>query len=200
MYLRKYASIVMERRGRTITEETRWIERIVAGDHEAFRLLMDKYNTYLFHVVYSVLRSTADAEDVTQEVLFKIYASLPRYEHKGLKTWMTRIAVNKAIDYKRSLERKREQLTDQLEELIPNEANETTVEDEVLHTQLQQRVRDYLHEMPDNYRQVVVAFYIEDKSYQEIATEQGIALKTVESKLYRAKQWIRKHWKEDELI
>jgi RNA polymerase sigma factor (sigma-70 family) len=188
----------VERRGRTISEETDWIKRIVAGDHEAFRLLMDKYNVYLFHVVYSVLRSTKDAEDVTQEVLLKIYASLPHYQHKGLKTWMTRIAVNKAIDCKRALERKREQLTDQMEELITEAASPTLVEDEVMHAQLQQRVKDYLHEMPDNYRQVVVAFYIEDKSYQEIAAEQGIALKTVESKLYRAKQWIRKHWKEEE--
>ncbi|NHN33788.1 sigma-70 family RNA polymerase sigma factor [Paenibacillus sp. S3N08] len=188
----------MERRGRTITEETDWIKRIVAGDHEAFRLLMDKYNTYLFHVAYSILRSTKDAEDVTQEVLLKIYASLPHYQHKGLKTWMTRIAINKAIDYKRSLERKREQLTGQMEELDLPEASETSVEDEVIYVQLQQRVKDYLHEIPDNYRQVVVAYYIEDKSYQEIASQQGVAIKTVESKLYRAKQWIRKHWKEEE--
>jgi RNA polymerase sigma factor (sigma-70 family) len=189
--------MVMERRGRTITEENDWIKRIVAGDHEAFRLLMDRYNTYLFHVAYSVLRSTKDAEDVTQEVLLKIYASLPQYQHKGLKTWMTRIAVNKAIDYKRALERKREQLTDDMELLVV-EASDTSVEDEVMYAQLQQRVKECLHEIPDNYRQVVVAYYIEDKSYQEIATQLGVAIKTVESKLYRAKQWIRKHWNEEE--
>jgi RNA polymerase sigma factor (sigma-70 family) len=189
---------VLERRGRTITEETDWIKRIVAGDHDAFRLLMDKYNTYLFHVAYSVLRSTKDAEDVTQEVLLKIYASLPHYQHKGLKAWMTRIAFNKSIDYKRALERKREQPTADMEGLGRAEANDISVEDEVMTAQLQQRVRDCLHEIPDNYRQVVLAYYIEDKSYQEIAIQQGVAIKTVESKLYRAKQWIRKHWKEEE--
>jgi RNA polymerase sigma factor (sigma-70 family) len=193
------SSIVTERRGRTITEDNDWIERIVKGDHDAFRLLMDKYSPYLFHVVYSVLRSTKDAEDVTQEALLKIYASLPQYQFQGLKTWMTRIAVNKAIDYKRALDRKREQLSDEVEELVINESlSATGVEDEVLHLQLQQQVRDYLELMPINYRDVVVAFYIEDKSYQEIAAEQGVTLKTVESKLYRAKQWIRKHWKEEE--
>jgi RNA polymerase sigma factor (sigma-70 family) len=191
------SSIVTERRGRTITEESEWIERIIAGDKQVFRLLMEKYNTYLYHAVYSVLRSTKDAEDVTQEALLKIYASLPQYQHQGLKTWMTRIAVNKAIDYKRALERKREQLTADIEEILP-EDDVHTVEEEVLNKQRKQQLRQYLDDIPANYREVVVAYYIEDKSYLEIAAEQGVTLKTVESKLYRAKQWIRKHWKEEE--
>jgi len=183
--------------GENISEESKWIERIVAGDVQSFRLLMNKYQSYLYHVAFSVLRSSKDAEDVTQEALLKIYASLPQYQHQGFKTWITRITVNKAIDYKRSLERKREQLTNEPELLAPvNPAH--TVEEEVLHNQRRQRIRECLELMPDNYRDVVVAFYIEDKSYQEIAIEQGVTLKTVESKLYRAKQWIRKHWKEEE--
>ncbi|MDF2961294.1 MAG: polymerase, sigma-24 subunit, subfamily protein [Paenibacillus sp.] len=193
------SSIVTERRGRTITEESEWIERIIAGDKQVFRLLMEKYNSYLFHVVFSVLRSTKDAEDVTQEALLKIFASLPQYQHQGLKTWMTRIAVNKAIDHKRALERKRgrEQLTAEIEEMLPADSIHS-VEVEVLDKQRRQQLRQYLDDIPANYREVVVAYYIEDKSYQEIATEQGITLKTVESKLYRAKQWIRRHWKEEE--
>ncbi|QYR19274.1 sigma-70 family RNA polymerase sigma factor [Paenibacillus sp. sptzw28] len=158
---------------------------------------MNKYNTYLYQVAYSVLHSTNDAEDLTQEALLKIYASLPQYQHQGFKTWITRITVNKAIDYKRSRERKREQLSDEPELLLPMELTKT-VEDEVMYKHRRQRIREYLDEIPDNYRDVLVAFYIEDKSYQEIAVEQGVTLKTVESKLYRAKQWIRKHWREDE--
>ncbi|UQZ84471.1 ECF RNA polymerase sigma factor SigW [Paenibacillus konkukensis] len=169
----------------------------MAGDVQSFRFIMDKYNPYLFQVAFSVLRSTKDAEDVTQEALLKIYASLPQYKHQGFKTWITRITVNKAIDYKRALERKREQLTDEPELLLPDDSA-NTVEDEVLYKQRQQRVRECLDDLPDNYRDVLVAFYIEDKSYQQIAVEQGVTLKTVESKLYRAKHWIRKHWKEEE--
>jgi RNA polymerase sigma factor (sigma-70 family) len=158
---------------------------------------MDKHSTYLYHIIYSVLRSAKDAEDVSQEALMKIYTSLPQYQHQGLKTWMTRIAVNKAIDHKRAMERKREQLTAEMGEIIPADRNHT-VEIVVLDRQRRQQIRDCLDEIPANYRDVVVAYYIEDKSYLEIAEEQGVTLKTVESKLYRAKQWIRKHWKEEE--
>ncbi|WP_309137989.1 sigma factor [Bacillus pseudomycoides] len=48
-----------------------------------------------------MLRHEEDAQDITQEVFVKIHASLPNYQFRGLKTWMTRIATNHAIDYKR---------------------------------------------------------------------------------------------------
>ncbi|MEX2104399.1 MAG: sigma factor-like helix-turn-helix DNA-binding protein, partial [Bacilli bacterium] len=60
------------------------------------------------------------------------------------------------------------------------------------------RIRERLNELPQNHREVIYAFYIEEKSYQQIAEEQGLALKSIESKLYRAKLWIRNHWEEDE--
>ncbi|WP_301292672.1 RNA polymerase sigma factor [Paenibacillus tyrfis] len=192
------SSIRREGRGRTITEEA-WIARIVSGDADAFRELVDKYGNYLFQAVYGVLRSTKDAEDVTQEALLKIYASLPQYRYQGLKTWLTRIAVNKAIDFKRSQDRKKEDLTDDWEGRTPPEPLQSSpVETQVIRRERSTYVRERLDRLPENYRDVVVAFYIEEKSYQQIAEEQQVAIKTVESKLYRAKQYMRKVWKEEE--
>ncbi|MFB6367391.1 RNA polymerase sigma factor [Paenibacillus elgii] len=192
------SSIRREGRGRTITEEA-WIARIISGDADAFRELVDKYGHYLFQAVYGVLRSTKDAEDVTQEALLKIYASLPQYRYQGLKTWLARIAVNKAIDFKRSQDRKKEDLTDDWEERTPPEPlRNSPVETQVIRRERSTYVRERLDRLPENYRDVVVAFYIEEKSYQQIAEEQQVAIKTVESKLYRAKQYMRKVWKEEE--
>ncbi|MGY4758087.1 RNA polymerase sigma factor [Paenibacillus caseinilyticus] len=170
------------------------------GDREAFRELVERYGTDLYKAVYSVLHSAGDAEDVTQEVLLKIYSSLPQYRHGGLKTWLTRIAVHKAIDYKRSKDRKREQLTEEWEAI--GEAARSPgspVEEKVLRRDRRERVRENLERLPGAYRDVVVAFYLEDKSYQQIADEQQVAVKTVESKLYRAKQYMRKAWREEDL-
>lgn len=192
------SSIRREGRGSTIREEA-WIARIVSGDADAFRELVDKYGNYLFQAVYGVLRSTKDAEDVTQEALLKIYASLPQYRYQGLKTWLTRIAVNKAIDFKRSQERKKEDLTDDWEGRTPLEPLQNSpVEAQIIRRERSTYVRERLDCLPENYRDVVVAFYIEEKSYQQIAEEQQVAIKTVESKLYRAKQYMRKVWKEEE--
>lgn len=170
------------------------------GDANAFREFADTYSQYLFQVAYSVLHSVKDAEDVTQETMMKIYSSLPQYRGQGFKTWITRIAVNKAIDYKRSRDRKREELTEEWGQHMPAAHSGTvnSVEEIVLERQERERIRRKIRELPDSYRDVVVAFYIEEKSYQQIAEEQNLALKTVESKLYRAKKYMKKHWKGEE--
>lgn len=106
-------SIYLERRGRVITEEQR-IAQALSGDREAFRHLALQYGPYLYQVVYGVLQSPKDAEDVTQEVPPKCTLPSLSISKEGFKTWITRIAVNKAIDFKRS-RRKREELTDDVE-------------------------------------------------------------------------------------
>ena len=86
--------------GKDIEDED-WVDLILAGDTEAFRLLIDRYANYIYQAAYGVLRNGKDAEDVAQEAFVQIFLSLPRYQRKGLKSWMARIAVNKAIDYRR---------------------------------------------------------------------------------------------------
>nr|WP_026074441.1 sigma-70 family RNA polymerase sigma factor [Brevibacillus massiliensis] len=176
-------------------QDEQLIRQIIAGDAEAFRIFLERYRQYLFQVVYSVLRHQKDAEDVTQEVFVQIYLSLPQYQSQGIKAWMTRIAVNKAIDWKRKAQRSREELTESLDQLSVPVAAEAA-DSPVLQKEYRETIRGRLHELPQNYREVVYAYYFEEKSYQEIASEQGIEPKSVESKLYRARKWIRSHWQE----
>nr|WP_255298284.1 sigma-70 family RNA polymerase sigma factor [Brevibacillus dissolubilis] len=174
------------------------IQQIKSGDGAAFRQFVQKYQSYLLGVVNSVLHHPKDAEDVTQEVFVQIYLSLPNYRSEGLKTWMTRIAVNKAIDFKRRQKRQREELTESIEGIYASDALAAeSAETPVMEREQKSQVRRRMREMPGNYRGVIEAYYFEEKSYQQIADEQGVALKSVESKLYRAKQWMRKHWGEE---
>ncbi|MNR68457.1 RNA polymerase sigma factor SigW [compost metagenome] len=55
-----------------------------------------------------------------------------------------------------------------------------------------------INELPDSHREIVTAFYLNEQSYEEIAADQSIAVKTVESRLYRARHWMREHWKEED--
>lgn len=158
---------------------------------------MEKYRTELFRTVYAVLRNQKDAEDATQEVFIKIYHSLPQYENQGFKTWMKRIAVNHAIDIKRKQGRRKEEMVETLQyESLPSPQD--GVEAEVISIERQRLVRERLEELPDNYREVVFGFYIAEKSYQQMAEEQKVGVKTIETKLYRARHWMKKHWKEDD--
>lgn len=185
------------RKGERVISDQVLIKKILSGNDHAFRVLVETYRTELFRTVYAVLRNQKDAEDATQEVFMKIYHALPQYENQGFKTWMKRIAVNHAIDIKRKQERRREEIVEALEydALVSTRDH---LENKVIKLEQRRLVRERLEELPANYREVVHDFYIAEKSYQQMAEEQQVQVKTIETKLYRARNWMKKHWKEDD--
>ncbi len=185
------------RKGEREISDQDLIQKIKSGNDHAFRILVEKYRNDLFRTIYAVLREQKEAEDATQEVFMKIYTSLPRYEDQGFKTWITRIAVNHAIDMKRKRDRRQEDVLDLLEYDTLGSEKES-VETEVIKNERTELVRKKLHELPVNYRNIIYDFYIEEKSYQQMAEEQNVQVKTIEMKLYRARIWMKKHWKEED--
>lgn len=185
------------RKGERVISDQDLILKIMSGNDHAFRILIEKYRNDLFRTIYAVLRDQKEAEDAAQEVFIKIYTSLPQYENQGFKTWITRIAVNHAIDMKRKKDRKQEDRLDSLTyDTIGSEKE--SIETEIMNKERRLLVRKKLHELPANYRNVIYDFYIEEKSYQQMAKEQNVQVKTIETKLYRARNWMKKHWKEDD--
>ncbi|WP_420489822.1 RNA polymerase sigma factor [Neobacillus drentensis] len=177
--------------------DTVLIEKVREGNEHAFRLLVEKYRNDVFRTVFAVLRDQKEAEDAAQEVFMKIYTSLSQYENQGFKTWMTRIAVNHAIDIKRKQARRREEVVDALEQQALGTPRDS-VEKEIIENDQRKLVRKRLDELPENYREVIYGFYIAEKSYQQMAEEQKVQVKTIETKLYRARSWMKKNWKEDD--
>jgi RNA polymerase sigma factor (sigma-70 family) len=161
------------------------------------------YGSYIYKTVYAVLHSPHDAEDVTQEVLLLIYRSLPECRLEGLKTWMSRIAVNRAIGFKRSRARRPVELMGSCEEdgaafVSGSDAAAPAAEQVALEQDQRNRVRKQIDQLPGNYREVVHAYYMKDKSYEQIAAETGLELKSVESRLYRARNWMKRHWRKED--
>ena len=182
--------------GREISDQV-LIQKEKSGNDHAFRLLVEKYRNDLFRTIYAVLRDQKEAEDAAQEVFLKIYTSLPQYEDQGFKTWITRIAVNHAIDVKRKRDRRQEDTLEKVEYDF-QESQSESVEAEIINKERRTLVRKKLNELPANYRNVIYDFYIAEKSYQQMAEEQNVGIKTIETKLYRARLWMKKHWKEDD--
>ncbi|WP_240644584.1 RNA polymerase sigma factor [Paenibacillus paeoniae] len=189
-------------------QDEAWLIAVQGGGPEQYRPFVQAYGPYIYKTVYAVLHSPHDAEDVTQEVLLLIYRSLPNYRMDGLKTWITRIAVNRAIDFKRSKARRPEQLMEQ--EGVDRQKTEfladgmlsampaPAAESIAIRQEELSYIQAKVDELPDRYREVIHAFYIEEKSYEQIAAETGLERKSVESRLYRARNWMRRHWREED--
>lgn len=172
------------------------------GGPEHYGPFVQAYGPYIYRTVFAVLHSPHDAEDITQEVLLQIYRSLPDCRLDGLKTWITRIAVNRAIDFKRSKARRPEELSDSeaMSEKMHDDAAAAMPAAELVAIKQAHRrqVRERVEEMPENYREVINAYYMEDKSYEQIAAETGLERKSVESRLYRARSWMKRHWRKED--
>ncbi|MFS0725870.1 RNA polymerase sigma factor [Paenibacillus sp. 1P07SE] len=180
-----------------------WVTRMLEGDEVAFEQLIRKYRQDLYAAIYAVLRHAKDAEDALQDTFVAIYLSLPGYRQQGLKTWMTRIAVNKAIDHKRRQQRLRQRsvLTDQPERAEPppqGDEADGRVAERLLEAERRETMSRFIGTMPEGYRRVIEAFYWQGKNQQEIAKGERVAAKTIESRLYRARQWMRERWKRGE--
>jgi RNA polymerase sigma factor (sigma-70 family) len=167
------------------------IQQIVAGDTSLFRQLIKKYETKVYSVAFKVTNNQKDAEDVTQEVFLQLYRSLHSFRHDAnLSTWIYRITMNKALDFKRKTTRQTTNETTALHDITPV-SPVLTPEQELVKKTEQELLYEALNKLPPPYKEVLNLYYFENKSYQEIAHVLNIAVKTVESRLYRAKHMLK---------
>ncbi|MNZ71254.1 RNA polymerase sigma factor, sigma-70 family [Fontibacillus panacisegetis] len=111
---------------------------------------------------------------------------------------MTRIALNKAIDLKRKKDRRREEQWDPIDVDLQVIDEKPEVVQGIIDIEQSEELRNKIAAMPPGHKIIVSSFYLKGKSYEEIASELNVTVKTVESKLYRARAWMREHWKEEE--
>jgi RNA polymerase sigma factor (sigma-70 family) len=185
-----------------IRNDLEWLQSVRDGGPERFGEIIDEYGAYLYRTVYAVLRSPQDTEDVMQEALLAISRSLPDCRLEGFKTWITQIAVNRAIDYKRKRKRQEANSGHALED-SPDALNASIGESDspaglLIASEERRQIRDKLAELPQEYKGIVRDYYIRRKTYQEISEERGLKPKSVESKLYRARSWMRRHWRRED--
>jgi RNA polymerase sigma-70 factor, ECF subfamily len=75
------------------------VAQVLAGDKDAFRVLVERHSRSIFRVVYRMTGNQQDAEEILQETFLRAYKSLERFESRSnFGTWLYRIAVNRALD------------------------------------------------------------------------------------------------------
>lgn len=152
-----------------------------------FRLAVERYGDMLFRLAYSCIRSRADAEDVMQETLLKLYTAQKAFESPDHeKNWLVRVAVNECRHLLRTPWRRR---TGPLEE-----AADTPVWDTPAQSELFRQVMA----LPPKYRAAIYLYYYEGYAVREIAALLGAKISTVQTWLLRARGQLKLRLKEAE--
>ena len=152
----------------------------VAGN-QAFERLLDEYRDKVFRLACSLLGNEASAEDATQEIFLKIWKFLPGFrEESSVSTWIYAIARNTCLTRRRI-----------------EGARRTFSLDEARATEMPSReppagpgadVRAQIGRLPLKYRSVLVLFYLEERSYEQVALALDLPMGTVKTHLHRAKK------------
>lgn len=171
---------------------------VMAGERDAFRLIMQRCNQRMFRVVRGVIRNEAEAEDVVQEAYVHGYEKLGSFRGEAsLATWLTRIALNEAYG---RLRRRRDSVDiDDIDmrapaaQLIafPGHVLGDDPAEEAARAQLRRLLEQAVDELPEAFRLVYVLRDVEGCSVEETASALEIRQETVKTRLHRARRQLR---------
>ena len=157
------------------------------GDREAFTTLVERHKNRVYYTILRMVGHEQDASDLAQDVFVKLYRTLGQYRSESaFTTWLHRLAVNTGLDWLRS--RQRRPLEVPLEE--PEHAGDDLQEMAVRQEQ-RERLLAAVRALPPDYRTVVLMRHFHQLSYEEIARRTGAPVRTVETRLYRARALLR---------
>ncbi len=171
------------------------MEEIGAGDHAAFRRLVERHQHAVIGTVAKMLGNAAEAEDIAQQVFLRIWKNAKRYRPEAkFTTYLFTITRNLVFNETRRRSRKKEVSADEREETSHQliEANPDRQPDaELLQAELQQAVDDAIAALPEAQRMAVVLRRYEQLSYEEIAVVLKLSVSAVKSLLFRARTTLR---------
>ena len=173
------------------------VERVQAGDQQAFGLLVAKYQRKLLRLVSRLVRDPAEAEDVAQEAFIKAYRALPSFRgESAFYTWLYRIGVNTAKNWLIA-HRRRAPTTTEMDNMEAEAYGETdllrdvdTPERLMMSRQIADTVNAAMADLPEELRTAVTLREIEGLSYEEIAQVMDCPIGTVRSRIFRAREAI----------
>lgn len=167
-------------------DENKYITRILKGEAQQYRMLVERYQTGLIIHCENILKDRQDGEDVAQDAFIKAYKNLSSFSEDKAKfsTWLYRIATNLCIDYLRK--NKRKVRVDDVEAYMESVQPENLKQDEII------AIRQAVEALePPQYADIIKAYFWEGKSYKEIAEAYDTSTNTVGTWMRRAKAQLK---------
>jgi len=173
------------------------VSAILAGELERFGELVGRYQGRLVNYLFRLLRNLDEAHELAQEVFFKIYQALDRYDSQyRFSTWIFRVAQNAAIDHIRKRRLK----------LVPMHRQDDGGEEgrdwelpspergpygDLRNQERGEAIQEAIDGLPWEYRELIVLRHFGELSYEEIARSKDMPLGTVKNKLFRGRQMLK---------
>lgn len=173
------------------SEESRLVKRLQNGDLKALGELFEHYKDLVYRIALAITRDEHAAEDILQECFVRLYTYAASVDvDRPLKPWLYRVTVNLSYDWS-AKKPVVQPLDDVLEWLSGLHGALPAPDRKVEERELMRTVREVIAELPPFHRAVIVLFYIENLSVDEIAGALELPVGTVKSRLHYARVRLR---------
>ncbi len=166
-------------------------------DEAYFEYLLNTYQKLVYTICYRTCGNPFDAEDLTQETYIAVYKNITSFDRNCEKAWISKIAINKCLDFLKSSKRKVQPVD---EEFLEQMEDEYTPEMAYLQKESRNRLYESCQRLKEPYRTIATEHFYYEKTVSEIAGERERNVKTVQTQLYRARGMLKKMMKEDRKI
>lgn len=164
---------------------------------DSFAQMVHEYQKLVFSVCVKLTGDYFAAEDLTQETFLSAYQHRGQFDGENAKAWLCKIASRKAIDYNREAARRMQPTEDELflEEASPGGGPE----DLYLETEVQRKLKERCGHLKEPYGAIALQYFLEEKKPDEIAQSMQMNVKTVQTQIYRARDMLRRLYREEQM-
>ena len=160
-------------------------------DEEAFQNTFTAYADSLLAISYTYVKDWRIAEDIVQDVFVKFWHTPSQFMGQSeLKTYLTRMAINRSKDYLKSWRFRTHQLTNHF-------FMKQTMPDQLVQNEEQSLLAEEIFQLPVKYREIVILYFYKEYTYKEIANLLVIPESTVKNRMYKAKELLKNKLPDD---
>lgn len=156
--------------------------------------IIDQYSKLVYKICYDMLKSSLDAEDISQETFLSFYLNIDKYgslPENEIKNIICRIALNKCKDVLKSKAQKLQNMMEDNVIKLENYAEENNIEEEIFKKQRAFMMVKMINELKEPYATILYQYYIEEKSLDEIVTQQQVSKATLKMQLHRGRKYLK---------
>ncbi|GAB6282906.1 MAG: sigma-70 family RNA polymerase sigma factor [Ignavibacterium sp.] len=164
------------------------IKNFIDGDESAFRILVNRHKDKVRNLIYLQLGNTDYVDDISQEVFISVYKKLHHFRFESqFTTWLYRITINKCYDHIRKTKVKNffHSISEDEEDKIPFYEDPDNFD-------LKELIQDAISKLPEKLKTPLILRDYDGFSYQEISDIIGSEIGTVKSRIFRARESLKK--------
>jgi len=175
------------------TEESRLIEDILSGEHEKFRVLVNRYAPMVFHIVRQFVDDADEVEELAQQIFVKTYEKLESFDNRSkFSSWLYMIAKNHCRDYAKNIRRENKRFSEmetyELESQMPESKS---TDHQVQSDEWSRLLAEALEHINSNHATAFLMKYRDGMSYQAMSGRLDASVSALKVRVHRARKELK---------